>query len=169
MPVTRSLLLAIVVAAAPVQAASRVDMASWNTYRSEPMGFEVMHPTNWRVRRTTGTGPESVMLNEASRTGKPGLSIQFFLQKNINPRRLSLDDWFADQLKVVKAAPGAGAHSVIGGRPAIRMEASGTFGARSSFFVSAGETDMLTIFTAGTGSTLDQTVEQILSTIQFTK
>ena len=169
MSLTRTLLLALAVAAVPIHAAERVDMSSWNTYRNEPMGFEVMHPMNWRVRRTTGTGPESVLLNDVSRTGKPTLTIQFFLQKNINPRRLSIDEWFADQLKVLNAAPGGGAHSTIGGRPAIRMEASGAFGARSSFFVSSGDTDMLTIFTAGSGSTLDPTVEQILSSIQFLK
>lgn len=162
--------LILAAASAAVQAAPGADLTSWNTYRNEPMGFEVMHPANWRVRRTTGTGPESVLLTEVPKAGRPNLSIQFFLQRNINPRRLSLDEWFADQLKIVKAAPAPGAHHTIGGRPAIRMEASGAFGARSSFFVSSNPTDMLTIFTSGSGAAaLDETVEQILSTIQFTK
>ncbi len=150
------------------QSPSRTDTSGWKTYRNETMGFEARYPNTWHVRLSTGS-MESVSFDTTPEVGKPNKSVQFFIQRQINPKGLSIDQWSADQLRKLKAMPPPTTETFIGGRPTIRMETVGTLGTRYAFFTSLNTTDILTITITQPSShaQLEQVYETILSTVKF--
>ena len=149
--------------------ASRIDTSDWKTYRNETMGFEVQYPNSWHVSKGTGIGTESVRLGETPQADKPNLSVEFWVQRKINPKGLSIGEWYADQLQGFKAATPTTTETVIGGRPTIHREVVGTLGKHHDFFTSLNETDVfeITITQPSSQAQLDQTYEYILSTVRF--
>src|SRR5258705_5475912 len=87
------------------QSPPQIDMSGWKLYRNETMGFETRYPSTWQVRSVKGTGPETVLLSETPQVGKPQLAVQFWVQRKINPYGLPIEQWYADQLRAMKAAP----------------------------------------------------------------
>jgi len=162
---TLSLLIATV--AAP-QAPSSIDTSGWTTFRDATMGFEVKHPATWRVGRSTGT-LEGILLGEPAQAGKERSLIQFFVQRDMNPKSLTIEQWYADQLTKVKGLPARTTNTVIGGRPTIRMENTGTLGRHFSFFTPINRIDIFTIAITQSSSpdALDPRYEAVLSTIKF--
>jgi len=144
-----------------------IDTSGWKTYRNETMGFEAKYPNAWHVRSVRG--PESVVLDETPRVGKSNLSVQFWVQRQINPRGLSIERWYADRLQGIKATPPPTTRAVIGGRPTVRREVVGTLGKHFDFFTSLNKTDIfeITIEQSSSQVELDQTYESILSTVKF--
>lgn len=65
------------------QAPPPVDTSGWKTLRNATLGFELKHPPTWRVGRSTGT-LESVLLGEPAQIGKPRVSMQVLVQRDIN-------------------------------------------------------------------------------------
>ena len=158
------LLMGVAAALAAAQGSPVVDTSGWTTLREAALGFELRHPPAWRVSRSTGT-LESVLLGEPG-----GGSMQVLVQRDINPRRLSIDAWYADQLqrlRVTSAPPTSPA--VIGGRPAIRREISRPDGARLDFYTAAGASDVFQVSITQPSATLDPTHAAVLSTIRFLK
>ncbi len=133
------------------------------------MGFEVEHPPTWHIRSVTGAGHETLLLNETPQVGKPNVSVQFHVQRNINPKGLSIDEWYTDQLKDLQSKSLLKAHAVIGGRAAIRREYEGTLGRNVGFFTTLNKTDMFTIsFTQPSNlKQLDPVYEAIVATVRF--
>lgn len=166
---TGALLFGVTLSASlSAQISSEVDTKNWKTYRNETMGFEVMHPGAWHVRTSSGT-MEGISIDTPRQTGKPIVSVQFAIQRKINPEGLSISEWYAGQLKQAKSPPPIRTGTIIGGRPAIRHEYVSTFGRHITFFVSLSKTDIFQalVIQPVSQAQLDQTHEKILSTIKF--
>jgi hypothetical protein len=159
-------LLTMVALAQPVK---EIDTSSWKVFRNQTMGFETRYPGTWHVRSVKGTGPESVMLDETPQAGKPHLAVQFWVQRHINPRGLSVQQWYGDQLRRMNSAPPPTVFTSIGGRPALRAEIAGTLGRTFQFFTALNKTDIFTttITQPASNTQLDPTYRKLLSTIRF--
>jgi len=166
-----SLMLAVAATVAAAQPSSQIDTSDWKTYRSEAMGFEVKYPNSWHVRQARGT-IESVTVNQTPQVGKANLGLQFIVQRMINPKGLSIRQWWNEQMQG-KTPPASHQFidSTIGGRPAIRREYVGSLGRSFDFFISLGKTDIFTIAISQPSSQkeLDQTYEAVLATVKFIK
>lgn len=148
-------------------ARAQVDTTTWKSYRNDAMGFEVKHPPTWRV--STVQGPETVILGEPREPGKPQRAIQFWVQRQANPRGLSIEEWVADQLRRLKAPSTPVTTTSLGGRRAIRMDSAGSLGRSFHFHATLNRADIFTI-TIGQEADqaeLDETYHRILSTLRF--
>jgi len=145
------------------------DISRWKTYRNETMGFEARYPRNWHLRTVKGTGPETVSIEETPEVGKPHLAVQFWIQRQANPQGLSIDQWYADQLRATKSAPPPTTNTSISGRPAVRMEAVGALGRTFQFFTSLNKKDIfeITITQPSSQTQLDRTYQDIVSSVRF--
>lgn len=174
-PMSRKKLLAGVLAlgvacgAVHAQPPARIDISGWKAYRNETMGFELRYPKSWQVRSVKATGPESVMLSETPQAGKAPLAVQFWVQRNINPQGLPIQQWYADQLRKMHAAPPPTASTSIGGRPAVRMEAALGSTRQFQFFTSLNRTDVfeITVGQPASQAQLDRTYGKLISTLKF--
>jgi hypothetical protein len=123
----------------------RVDTSAWKTYRNEKYGFEIKHPETWPVQALRGTGPDIIVIGYVVSQGKPVASFTLTIQKNQNPKRLSIEEYFANQLKLANATPASWGNITIGGQPAMYMENSNSFGERHDIFTLLRETDLLSL------------------------
>jgi hypothetical protein len=151
------------------QSPPQIDISGWKVYRNEAMGFETRYPSTWQVRPVKGTGPETVLLSETPQVGKSQLAVQFWVQRKINPYGLPIEQWYADQLRAMKAAPPPTTNTSIGGRFAVRMEAVGALGRHFQFFASLNKTDVfeITVRQPSSQIQLDQTYQKLISTLRF--
>lgn len=164
------LLFGFVETVTPAQSPSPIDTSGWKVYRNETMGFEVKHPTSWKVGLVTGS-MEGVNLGPTPEVGKANVSIQFIIQRKMNPKGLSIAQWYADQLKMFKSMQPPPENTFIGGRPAVRRERKSTFGRNIDFFTSLKKADVIQISIIQPSSEvqLEQMYETILSTVKFIK
>lgn len=164
-----ALIFSVASTATPAPSLSDIDTSGWKNYRNEKMGFEAKYPNAWHVRPVTGTGPVSVLLNETPQVGKANLSMQFWVQRQVNPQGLSIAQWYADQLQGIKSTPPPSTHTILGGRPTIRREAVRTLGRHFDFFTALNKTDVfeVTITQPSSQAQLNQIYEAILSTVIF--
>jgi hypothetical protein len=165
------LIFGVTATIASAQSPSRVDTSSWKTYRNETMGFTVKYPNTWHLRLVRRT-MESVSLGRTPQVGQPNTSVQFIVQRKINPKGLPIRQWRDEQMQGKTAPPSLQfIDTTIGGRPAIRQEYTGTLGRSFNFFISLDKTDIFTIAInqPSTQTELDQTYEAVLSTVEFTK
>lgn len=156
---------------ASAQPSSPIDTSNWKTYRNETMGFTVNYPSTWHLRLVRGT-MESVSLGRTPQVGQPNASVQFIVQRKINPKGLPIHQWRDQQMQGKTAPPSLQfIDTTIGGRPAIRQEYTGTLGRSFNFFISLDKTDIFTIAINQPSSQtqLEQTYEAILSTVKFIK
>lgn len=131
--------------ASAVQCAEpKVDTRDWKLYRNETIGFEVRHPPAWQERIAKGT-MDGVTLTEKPQAGAFAKGVQFILQRGVNPKRISIQRWHAEELAKHKSAGPPSAETTLAGRPAIRMEHGGTLGQRFMLYTRLGETDILTV------------------------
>ena len=163
------LTFSVAVTAAPAQSVPPIDTSGWKTYRNESMGFETKYPSTWSVGALKGTAPENVMLGGPPRVEGSNLRVQFWVQRQMNPNGLSIQQWYADQLSRQTSRPLATAYPVIGGRAAVRMEMVGSLSRMFSFFVALNKTDVfqITIDLPPAQTRLDPTYEALLSTFRF--
>lgn len=159
----------VVATVALAQSPPQSDIAGWKVYRNETMGFETKYPDTWRVRPVEGTGPEMVLLSETPQAGKPQLAVQFWVQRKANPQGLTIEQWYADKLRAMKAAPPPTTNTSIGGRPTVRMEVAGTLGRHFQFFTALNKTDIfeITVTQPASQVQLDQAYQKLLSTLKF--
>jgi hypothetical protein len=154
---------------ASAQSPSQIDIAAWKSYRDTAMGFETRYPNTWHVRSATGTGPETVSLDETPQVGKPRRAVQFWVQRQANPQGVSIEQWYGDQLRRMNAASPPMTITSIGGRPTVRRDVVGTQGRHFSFYTSLNKSDIFQItVTQPTSETqLDETYQRLLSTLRF--
>jgi len=67
------------------------------------------------------------------------------VQKNQNPKKLSIEQWYADQMKLMNAHPESSGNVTIGGQPAVFMENTNSFGKRRDTFTLLNQTDVLSL------------------------
>ena len=163
------LTFSVTTTAALAQPLPPIDTSGWKTYRNEPMGFETKYPSTWSVGSLKGTAPENVMLGGPPQVEGSNLRVQFWVQRQMNPKGLSIQQWYADQLSRQTSRPLATTHTVIGGRPAVRMEIVGTLSRLFSYFISLNTTDVfqITIDLPPAQTRLDPTYEALLPTVRF--
>jgi hypothetical protein len=125
--------------------APAVDTSAWKTYRNEKHGFQVKYPETWTVNAGSGTGPDIIAIGKRARGEEPNASLTMAIQKNQNPKKLSIEEWFADQMKLMHAQPESGGHITIGGQAAIFMENTNSFGKQRDTFTLLNETDILSL------------------------
>lgn len=163
------LLFGLAASAAYPQSPPQIDISDWKTYRNETMGFETKYPGTWHARSVTGRGPETVLLGETPQVGKARLAAQFWVQRQINPRGLLIEQWYADQLRKLKSAPLPTSNASVGGRSAVRMESNGSSGRTFFFFTALNKTDIFEIIVTQPSpqTTLDPTYQKLVSTVRF--
>ena len=163
------LTFSVTTTAALAQPLPPIDTSGWKTYRNEPMGFETKYPSTWSVGALKGTAPENVMLGGPPQVEGSNLRVQFWVQRQMNPKGLSIQQWYADQLSRQTSRPLATTYPVIGGRPAVRMEMVGSLSRMFSFFVALNKTDVfqITIDLPPAQTRLDPTCEALLPTVRF--
>jgi hypothetical protein len=126
-------------------AAPAADTSAWKTYRNEKHGFEVSYPETWVVNASSGTGPDIITIAKPLRNGESNASLTLAVQKNQNPKKLSIEQWYADQMKLMNAHPESIGNVVIGGQPAVFMENTNSFGKRRDTFTLLNQTDVLSL------------------------
>ncbi len=107
--------------------ATIVDTSKWKIYGNQKHGFEVKYPETWNVHSGSGTGPDIISLDGPFR-GAERPTLRLAIQPNQNPRRRSIEEWFADQLRALSATPESSGHVTIGGQAAVFMENTNSFG-----------------------------------------
>ena len=122
-----------------------VDTSTWKTYRNEKNGFEVKHPETQIVNAGSGAGPDIIEIRGPVGDGKARGSFTLAIQKNQNPKKLPIEEWFSQQLKMMKASPESSGHTTIGGQAAVFMENTNSFGKLHDTFTLLHETDVLSL------------------------
>ncbi|HEV8583563.1 MAG TPA: hypothetical protein VGT02_01200 [Methylomirabilota bacterium] len=169
MKLVLALLLTAIAATAAAQSLPRLDTSGWKTLRDTELGFEVKHPPSWRVGRSTGS-LESVLLGPPAEVGKANVKSQFFVQRDRNPKGLTIEQWHADELTRVKMTPGIRfTNTTLGGRPAILMEATNSMGKHFTFFTTAHKSDIfnVVIIQPAEQTELDRTHSAVLATLKL--
>ena len=140
------------------------------TYNNVKMGFEVKHPEFWYVRLSEGT-MESVSLSKTPQVGVHNVSIQFIVQRDINPQVISIDKWYSNQLeKHGGSIPGVTVtNTVVGGRQAILMKRESSLGKHYTYYVARKNGDIFQVSIIGPASQdkLEKEIENILAAIKF--
>jgi len=126
-----------------INGAKSIDTSNWQTYRNEKYGFQVRYPENWRVSSSKGTPPEIIYFRGPFR-GVIGQALSMTVQANLNPHRLSIEDWFKRQLRAMHgAAAETTGCSTFAGQPACFVEHSGKSGKERFLYTLVHQTDVL--------------------------
>jgi hypothetical protein len=123
---------------------------------------------NWHALIPTGTGTESVLISGPQQDSRERLSLQFWIQRKINARGISIEYWYADQTEAIASLP-ISTNTTLGARPAIRREVVGSLGNHFDWFASLNTTDVfeVTITQPVYQTRLNPIYDAILSTLKF--
>ena len=134
----------------PAGLAQSPDISKWKIYRNDKYGFEVKYPDTWAVHSSTGTPPDIIYFAGAFR-GSQRPQLDLAIQPNMNPRKLSIEEWFADQQRLTGLKPKAVGRLIIGSQHAVFMENTIPDGKRRDVFTLLHSTNVLSfIYNVGT-------------------
>ncbi|PYU19597.1 MAG: hypothetical protein DMG30_23730 [Acidobacteria bacterium] len=155
--------------AAPAAGATRaIDTSRWKIYRSKKYEFEVKYPEAWIVNPGSGTGVDFIAIAKPYEAGEPHIAVTLAIQPNENPKKLSVKEWFAAQLRRLKATPESQGSVTIGGQPGMFMENTNNFGTQHDTFTLLHETDVLSFSYTRPGP-FDPTCAAIVSSFRIVK
>jgi len=122
------------------------DTSKWKLYRNEKYGFQVRYPETWAVRSSKGTSPEMIYFGGPYRSVvSPALTIA--IQLNKNPRKLSIEEWIAEQLRAMDTQKlEAKGCPTFGGQPACFFEHIEKSGKERSTYTLLHKTDVLSFY-----------------------
>ena len=95
-------------------------------------------------------------------------TLRLAIQPNQNPRKRSIEEWFADQLRALSATPESSGHVTIGGQAAVFMENTNSFGKHRDTFTLLRQTDVLSLGYVS-NSEDDPTYAAIVATFRVVK
>jgi len=67
------------------------------------------------------------------------------IQINQNPKKLRIEDWFGEQLKLIHTSPESTGRTTIGGQDAVFMENTNSLGKQRATFTLLHATDVLSL------------------------
>jgi len=119
------------------------DISKWKLYRNEKYGFQVKYPENWAVSSSRGTSPEIIYFRGPYR-GVLGRALNVTVQLNMNPRKLSIEQWFAEQMRTLDTKKlESKLCSTVAGQPACFFEHTNESGKERFVYTLLRNTDVL--------------------------
>src|SRR5215468_4332807 len=113
---------------------SGADPSNWKTYRNKQYGIELKYPETWTVggegsgtNETTGKPAQRTKVwmigfRKPHREGEPDVYLTLSIQENENPKRLTIDEFVAEEMRGMKNASAPRSHMTIGGQAAVFLD-----------------------------------------------
>ena len=135
---------------------AQVNTSKWKLYQNSEYGFEIKCPDTWRVNVSEGTtSPASqpgqktkvtmIDIRKPHGENEPAVYLTIGIQQNQNPQKLSIGDYFAQQLAKMNARPEKNGTTTISGQPAIWMENTNSFGTDHGTFLLLHQTNLVSL------------------------
>jgi len=100
------------------------------------------------------------------RDREPDVYLALGVQEGQNPNRLSIEQYFAQQLQAMKTIPPPTGHVTVGGQPAVFLENTNSLGTERVTYALLHETGLLT-FIYTRQAQFDPILAAIVSTFRF--
>lgn len=119
------------------------DTSKWKLYRNEKYGFQVRYPETWAVSSSRGGSPEIIYFRGPYR-GVIGRALSVAVQPNMNPHKLTIEEWFAEQMRALngKKLEATGC-STVAKQPACFFEHADKSGKERFVYTLLHQTDVL--------------------------
>lgn len=160
---------------------SGTDPANWKTYRNEQYGVELKYPETWTVggegsgtNETTGKPAQRTKVwmigfRKPHREGEPDVYLTLSIQENENPKRLTIDEFVAEEMRGMKNASAPLERMTIGAQAAVFMDVTTSLGKKTrAIFCLLRETDLLSLVYPSS-TQFDPIFAEMISSLRFVK